>query len=447
MLALAALSSAQAPSASVSSLITQVNSSLQTTDQLNPLTPEILETFIEPLNVQLERNSYVYRDGAELKLMGKQWTASGANVYWLGLDQNVIPPAGVPFYAPSNASYPTNGRITEIMNTVQTLGGHMIRAETLGISVGNPLSVMPALGVFNEEAFNSIDWSVFQARQHGLRLMIPLVDNYDYYEGGKYTFLQFRGINISTASYSIVDPIVQEFYTNATIIQDFKNYIEHLLTHVNQYTGLSYAEDPTIFAWETGNELGGPIFGDMDVPVEWCEEISSLIKQLAPKQLVVDGTYGVNTTHLNISTFDIFSDHFYPPNNTKLEQDIALVETVNKVYLAGEYDWTGDDPQADSLQSFYSIIEGRQNMTNPVIAGDSFWSLFMHDVGAIDGCSIFVNHSDGYTMHYSDPENSVMNNTQISLVREHFFRMMNKTVSSYLPAVPCPGPTADYTYL
>ena len=178
MLALAALSSAQAPSASVSSMIAQVNSSLQTTDQLNPLTPEILETFIEPLNVQLERNSYVYRDGAELKLMGKQWTASGANVYWLGLDQNVIPPAGVPFYAPSNASYPTNGRITEIMNTVQTLGGHMIRAETLGISVGNPLSVMPALGVFNEEAFNSIDWSVFQARQHGLRLMIPLVDNY-----------------------------------------------------------------------------------------------------------------------------------------------------------------------------------------------------------------------------------------------------------------------------
>ena len=105
----------------------------------------------------------------------------------------------------------------------------------------------------------------------------------------------------------------------------------------------------------------------------------------------MDGTYGINTTHLNISTFDIFSDHFYPPNNTKLEQDIALVETVNKVYLAGEYDWTGNDPQADSLQSFYSIIEGRQNMTNPVIAGDSFWSLFMHDVGAIDGCSIFVN--------------------------------------------------------
>lgn len=54
---------------------------------------------------------------------------------------------------------------------------------------------------------------------------------------------------------------MQQFYTNRTIIQDFKNYIEHLLTHVKQYTGLTYAEDPTIFAFETGNELGGPKFG------------------------------------------------------------------------------------------------------------------------------------------------------------------------------------------
>ena len=40
-----------------------------------------------------------------------------------------------------------------------------------------------------------------------------------------------------------------------------KDYISHLLLHVNQYTGLTYAEDPTIFAYETGNEMGGPTFG------------------------------------------------------------------------------------------------------------------------------------------------------------------------------------------
>ena len=177
--AVAATASAQLQESSlIQSLIQQINPTQLTPYQLNPLTTQILDSFIEPITVQIDRNSYVYRQGAELRLNGMQWTASGANVYWLGLDENVIPPTGEPFYAPTNASYPTFGRITEIMNTLQTMGAHLIRSQTLGVSVGNPLSVMPALGVYNEQAFATIDWTVFQARQHGLRIMAPLVDNY-----------------------------------------------------------------------------------------------------------------------------------------------------------------------------------------------------------------------------------------------------------------------------
>jgi len=159
-------------------MIIQINNLDGPAYRLNPWTPQILESFIAPLKVQLERNSYVYRQGAELRLDGRPWTASGANVYWLGLDENVRPRPGAPFYAPFNASYPTFGRITEVMNTLQTMGAHVIRSQTVGVSVGNLLSVMPALGEYNEWAFATIDWSVFQARQHGLRIMAPLVDNY-----------------------------------------------------------------------------------------------------------------------------------------------------------------------------------------------------------------------------------------------------------------------------
>ena len=184
----------------------------------------------------------------------------------------------------------------------------------------------------------------------------------------------------------------------------------------------------------------------MWVPNPWTIEISSFIKSLAPHKLVVDGTYGVNKTHLDIETVDIYSDHFYPINDTKLKDDIALVGSVDKVFLAGEYDWTGNlkPPQADTLSSFYAIIEAQQNMTKPVIAGDLFWSLFMHDV---PNCNIYVNHSDGYTLQYGNPLNTVQNNTQIATIREHFFAMQNEIVSSYLPCVPCPGPTAEYTYI
>ena len=143
-----------------------------------PLTPQVLQTFTQPISVDLIRNTYITRSGSSLMLNGERWTTSGANVYWLGLDENVIPPPGQPFYAPFKASYPTFGRITEIMNTLQTMGARTIRGHTLGISVGNPLSVMPELGVVNEEAFTTMDWAIYQARQHGLRIFAPLTDNY-----------------------------------------------------------------------------------------------------------------------------------------------------------------------------------------------------------------------------------------------------------------------------
>lgn len=122
--------------------------------------------------------SPVTRNGTTLLVDGKVWKAVGPNVYWLGLDENVTPPAGEPYYAPTKASYPTKERITEVMATVQALGGTMIRGHTLGISVGNPLSVWPEPGKVNEQAFNSIDWAVYQAGVYGIRLLIPLVDNY-----------------------------------------------------------------------------------------------------------------------------------------------------------------------------------------------------------------------------------------------------------------------------
>lgn len=274
----------------------------------------------------------------------------------------------------------------------------MIRAHTLGVSTGNPLSVWPAEGVVNTQAFDSIDWAVAQAREYGVRLLVPLTDNYDYYHGGKYNFLRWAGFNLTQTS-DANSPLVQQFYTNATIVESFKGYVRTLLTHVNAYTNITYAQDPTIFAYETGNELGGPVFGDMDVPVEWLREIAALVKELAPEKLVVDGTYGVNKSHFEVKEVDLFSDHFYPVNTTKLEEDLELgelpkdykttrlgvtecviVASANRSYFAGEFDWVGSSdggltPDGDSLTEWFSIIEG-----SPVAGGDAFWSLFGHNV-------------------------------------------------------------------
>ena len=192
----------------------------------------------------------------------------------------------------------------------------------------------------------------------------------DYYHGGKYNFLRWAGFNL-TQSKDQNNPEIQQFYTNATVVALFKDYIKTLVSRRNKYTNLTYAEDPTIFAYETGNELLGPVWGDMNSPRDWVQDIVRYVKELTPGKLFVDGTYGINKTHLDIPEVDIYSDHFYPVSTIKLQQGLSAVADAGKVYLAGEYDWVGTKAGADSLESFFKIIE-----KHPAAGGDQFWSQF-----------------------------------------------------------------------
>lgn len=58
------------------------------------------------------------------------------------------------------------------------------------------------------------------------------------------------------------------------------------------------SEEPTIIAWETGNELEG-------APAEWTSDITSYIKSLSSQQLTIDGSYGVQKAALDLDTVDI----------------------------------------------------------------------------------------------------------------------------------------------
>jgi len=48
---------------------------------------------------------------------------------------------------------------------------------------------------------------------------------------------------------------------------------------------------------------------DMNVQTAWVREIGRLVKERGPKKILVDGTYGVNRTHLGVDKVAIFSNH------------------------------------------------------------------------------------------------------------------------------------------
>ncbi|KPV77313.1 glycoside hydrolase family 5 protein [Rhodotorula graminis WP1] len=269
--------------------------------------------------------SFVRRNGSQLALDGAEFNVVGPNVYWLGLDENVDP----------SPSYPSKGRVLEAMAVASAMGATTIRSTSLGVSFGTGLSIENALGQFKPEgdpAWDAIDFALLAARSYGLRLVIPLTDQYDYYHGGIPTFLRWR--NLSSTDFS-------PFYDlNSPTCGDFALYVRTLLNHTSPYTNLTMATDPTVLAFETGNELGGWTGDDYPPPAEWTTAVAQLLHELAPDTLVLSGSYGVRKDELEIAGVDMVSDHFYPPSLYRLSSSASLAASAQKPFLIGEYDWT-----------------------------------------------------------------------------------------------------------
>ncbi|KAK4058341.1 hypothetical protein OIO90_000499 [Microbotryomycetes sp. JL221] len=362
--------------------------------------------------------SFVSRTFGQSQLMldGQVYRVVGPNIYWLGLDENVSP----------SPSYPSRGRVREAMAIAVAMGANTVRSHTLGISTGNQYSVWPKAWQTNDKAFEAIDYAIWAARNYGLRLIIPLTDEHQYYHGGKYDFIRWAGLDTSNG---------YQFYTDYGVRDMFKSYIRTMLEHVNQFTGVAYKDDPTIMAWETGNELGAWMLRAGAPTKEWTEDIAAFIKSFAPNHLVADGTDGLidesgvlRNEGVAALGVDLVTDHLYPALNWLLEKDASFMQWYTKNFFIGEFDWTfargGDSPA-----SMYSILEAQP------YSGSMMWSVFGHD----DQCCNWVLHEDGYSAYYPNGNVDWIQPQLLALV-QHWHRMRGLTPPSVLPAVACPQP-------
>jgi hypothetical protein len=350
----------------------------------------------------------------QLALNGQQFRYSGSNMYWLGLSESSPDP-----YCTTSCSaihYPPHSEIDTAMSDAQSMGSNVVRSFGV-LSVGCPQCIEPQLGVFNDgtggraNSFDSIDYAVSVAKAKNIRLVLTLVDNYAYYTGGKYTYLNWRGIN--------ADSVGSQFYSNQTVLGDFEQHIAAVLNHVNPYTGLAYKNDPTILAWETGNEMS--VWPNTWTYSAWTDAVSRYIKlTLGAKQLVMDGRYGiysidltVDTASLSLPYVDIETSHSYADYQARVPSGVAKQASVShsygKAFALGEYTWTGKDDSGTTLS--WTLDDMLLNNEQNGIDGDTFWSLFANG----------VNHGDGFTLHW--PGDTADMTTRAQKLRTHAYVM------------------------
>lgn len=351
--------------------------------------PSFFPTSIPTPGIPL--SGFVTRSGTRLMLNEHPFRFAGANMHWLALDDST--------------NYPSQFRVNDGFDAAKEMGATVVRSHDLGISTGCSNCIEPSLGVFNETALAHVDYAIKVARDHDIRLIIPLTDNWHFAEGGKHNFTDWRHISDEN-----------QFYFNAEVIGDFETYIRTLLNHVNTYTGVAYKDDPTIMAWETGNEL--------DPPLSWTQGISTYIKSIDSNHLVMDGRNGVDPRVASLTSVDIVSHHYYPKSISQLENDAHAAKVAVKAFIVGEFDWN-DAKGGDTLCSFLSAIEA-----NSAVAGDAFWELWSHadEYG-------YVSNEIQYTLHY--PGDSTAMRRSVQQLRLHAYMMRQVPVpADGVPGVP-----------
>eukprot|EP01105_Mastigella_eilhardi_P010665 TRINITY_DN2483_c1_g1_i1.p1 TRINITY_DN2483_c1_g1~~TRINITY_DN2483_c1_g1_i1.p1 ORF type:complete len:445 (-),score=112.24 TRINITY_DN2483_c1_g1_i1:76-1410(-) len=329
-------------------------------------------------------DEFVRRCGTQLVFEGAPFRFSGCNMYWLGLDENC-----------GGVDYPTRYRVDDAVSTAVEMGAQVVRAHTVGVSTGCSKSFEASLDTYNSVAADYIDYAVYAAGKAGLKLVIPLTDNYHYYHGGKHDFCDWLGVDEKV------------FFTDTKVIAAYLDYVDTLIMHVNNYTGLALRDDPAIMAWETGNELSPP--------ATWTQTVADHIKAVDPNHLVMDGRYGVDDIDaLRIASVDIHSDHYYPMSTSKLAKDAKLVASYNKTFFVGEYGWSQGD-----LAGFLEAVE--EQVASNALCGDTYWSLFPH----YDRFG-FVQHNDGFTLHY--PGDTEDMRDRVQKLRTHAYTMAGAAV-------------------
>jgi mannan endo-1,4-beta-mannosidase len=323
----------------------------------------------------------------------------------------------VPFNETNPWRLPDRFELTDALATVRQMGGTVARTYVLSVRRTNDTPEMPrhvlGPGKFNEDAFRALDLAMQVANEQGVRLIIPLVDNWSW-QGGRAEYAGWRG------------KTKDDFWADPQLIADFKRTIHFVLMRTNTYTGVRYCDDPAVLCWETGNELSSP--------PSWTREISAYIKSLETNHLVMDGfnTSTLRAESLEMRDVDIVTTHHYPGGQksfVQLIQENAAKAKGRKPYLVGEFGFVSTEKMEETMRA----------IRDSNAAGGLLWSLrFRNRDGG------FYWHSEPYGANlykaFHWPGSSLGDEYDerklMALIRRYAFEVRGESE----PAVPAPAP-------
>lgn len=358
-------------------------SGLSVTPTVQPFASVKAENELQPI----VEGEFVTRQGSQLMLAGCPFRFVGTNVYFLQPEM----------------AYGNRAGVIETLDTMVMLGMSVARIWAFNDNdpERDPAAIQVEPGVYREESLVALDQVVTEAKKRNIRLILTLVNNWPDY-GGIARYVQWYQAQCNCQANH------NDFYTNETMKGWYKDYVRMLL--------IRYHNEPTILAFELGNELRNP-GGDPNDLLAWQEEMAAYIKSLDPNHLVADGGEGFDdeaqlypglsnpyavrgdegaSYHrlIHQPNIDLVSYHLYPNKwglNDESDVEIwirvheVLARQAGKVAYLGEYGVLGNDALRGSIFERWLTL----TLADTQSAGALVWGLVYQSRPDYDGFSIY----------------------------------------------------------
>ncbi|MEW9699758.1 cellulose binding domain-containing protein [Paenibacillus sp. SI8] len=355
--------------------------------------------FVAPIyDTHASGSSFVQASGSKFVLNGSDFYFSGTNNYYM--------------------HYKSALMVDDVYTKMNAMNLKVLRIW--GFMDGSPkdgIGMQTQPGVFDESGFKKMDYAIYKAGQLGIKIVIPLVNNWNDF-GGMNQYVSWFQAGSHDA-----------FYTNASIKQAYKTFVNQMLNRTNTYTNTKYKDDPAIMTWELANEPRCQTDTTGNTLVNWADEMSSYIKSLDSNHLVAvgdEGFYnkpgnsdwlrgggeGVDWTRLtSLPNIDYGTYHLYPDGWGKtvdwgtdwIRDHIADGKTISKPVVLEEY----GIKDSSSDQAFRNATY--QTWLNTVYtnggAGDQYWI----QTGVQDDGSLYADY-DGFRVVYPSSTGAVISN-------------------------------------
>lgn len=345
---------------------------------------------------------FVRHEGTTLTIDGKPYRFVGANLW----------------YGAILASEGQGGDRQGLCDELDSL--HALGLDNLRVLVGSDGmpgrdKVSPTLhqapGQYNDTILAGLDYLLSEMAKRGMHAVLYLNNAWEW-SGGYGYYLEQTGLGKTplpnVEGYKAYCDYVAQFAANDSAHRLFYDHVRFIVTRTNRYTGRAYVDDPTIMAWQIGNEprpFGKP---QNEAFAQWLSEASALIRSLDANHLISVGGEGIVGCEGDTALFerisadpniDYITVHIWPTtwqwarkdscqidvdlacqkSREYMDAHIAVARRLGKPIVIEEFGYPRDNFSFDPA----SPVTGRDRYydfiltlcaNEPVVAGCNFWA-------------------------------------------------------------------------